>query len=122
MLPTTVSTSSGYARPSKALWALTGQRVFDAHDICEICCSGSSRYITCYMPELSDRSMGRLVSPSAHGPRKASGSAEGRQARPERFEAMICASAQAIDLPLGGRGRLAGSIGAYPGHICRESP
>ena len=83
---------------------------------------GRPGYTVCYTLELPDRSLGRLVSPSAHGPRKASGSAEGRQARPERFEAMICASAQAIDLPLGGRGRLAGSIGAYPGHICRESP
>ena len=77
-------------------------------------------HVTEYLFELRRVPEADLVLPTT--PRKASGSAEGRQARPERFEAMICASAQAIDLPLGGRGRLAGSIGAYPGHICRESP
>ena len=47
---------------------------------------------------------------------------EGRQARPERFETRIYALVRAIDLTLGGRGRLAGRIGANPCPVCRERP
>ena len=45
-----------------------------------------------------------------------------RQARPERFETRIYALVPAIDLVLGGRGRLAGRIGANLCPVCRERP
>ena len=44
-----------------------------------------------------------------------------RQARPEGFEPASHGLARAIDLPLGGRGRLARSFQAKPGHVIRPA-
>ena len=46
---------------------------------------------------------------------------EGGQARPERFETAIYGLARAIDSVLGGRGRLARSFQAKPGHVIRPA-
>jgi len=87
----------------------------------ELLASGSSGIVPADMPEPSARSKKRLGPPSLLAPTQAEKVSEGQQARPERFT-MIYALVRAMDLTLGGRGRLAGRIGATPCPVCRERP
>ena len=93
-----------------------------ARPMIELLASGSSGIVSVDMPEPSARSKKRLGPPSSLAPTRAEKVSEGRQARPERFETRIYALVPAIDLVLGGRGRLAGRIGANPCPVCRERP
>ena len=78
-----------------------------ARPMIELLASGSSRFVSRDMPEPSNLYAPNLYAPGLYAPKSADFLTEGGEARPERFEATIYALAWAIDLPLGGRGRLA---------------
>ena len=92
-----------------------------ARPVIELLASGSSGFVFRDMPEPSARSPEPLGPPGSYAPKSADFLTEGGEARPERFEATIYALAWAIDLPLGGRGRLARSFQAKPGHVIRHA-
>ena len=92
-----------------------------ARPMIELLASGSSRFVSRDMPEPSAWSPERLGPPCSHAPRSADFLSEGGLARPERFATAIHGLVRAIDSPLGGRGQLARSFQANPGHLIRPA-